>query len=75
MAKGKKDEMTGAEATETLQIPQEVQDIESLSQKNDISESILEGVKAMKDWPGGKAVTEEEFLKAVSDFLGSPIGA
>lgn len=52
---------------------EELDSIENLSSRLQITTSILEGVKAYKGWSLGKKVTESEFRKSVEMFLGSPI--
>lgn len=53
----------------------EMREIERHAEHLGIEKSILEGTKAMMNWPSGKVVSEDELKKAAADFLGSPIGA
>lgn len=48
--------------------------IEAHAKENQISESVVAGIKAMQKWATGKEVTEKEFEAALSAFLESPIG-
>lgn len=47
--------------------------IEELAKNKNIKESILNGMKVMKEWAPGKMVTEKEFNDALNGFLKSPI--
>ena len=52
---------------------EELKTIEVLAQEQNISKTILEGVKALEGWTDGKEVREGEFKKSVQAFLGAPI--
>lgn len=52
---------------------EELKTIEVLAQEQNISKTILEGVKALEGWTNGKEVSEGEFKKSVQAFLGAPI--
>lgn len=46
--------------------------IEALQKKNNVSDAVFEGTKAMKGWKTGKQVDDEEFIKAVETFKKAP---
>lgn len=48
--------------------------IEDLKEKNNTADRIFEGMKAAENWTTGKAVTQEEYEKALKRFLESPMG-
>ena len=52
---------------------EELKTIEVLAQEQNISKTILEGVKALEGWTDSKEVSEGEFKKSVQAFLGAPI--
>lgn len=52
---------------------EELKDIETLKQNLRIATSIHEAIKAANGWRDGKAVTMEEYTKAVNNFLKAPI--
>ena len=58
----------------TTKTPPELFNIEELKEKNNTPETIFQGVKAAEDWKTGKAVTEEDYKKALNNFLKSPMG-
>lgn len=51
----------------------ELKDIETLQKDLKISASIHEAIKASNGWRNGKAVTIEEYKKAIDKFLNAPI--
>lgn len=54
---------------------QELLSIDTLREKHKITRPVFAGVCAGNDWKRGRAMTEEEFLRAVADFTGAPMGA
>lgn len=62
-----------AKNEETEVATSELKDIETLQQDLKISNSIHEAVKAANSWRRGKALTGEEYKKAVDKFLKAPI--
>lgn len=58
----------------TTNTPIELFKIEELKEKNKTSDRIFEGMKAAENWTTGKAVTEEEYQRALKEFLESPMG-
>ncbi|MDE6456556.1 MAG: hypothetical protein K2L38_11790 [Dysosmobacter sp.] len=61
-------------AGETLQPEQPLLALEALRKKHKIARPIFAGVCAANNWKPGRAMTEEEFLRAVADFTGAPMG-
>ena len=47
--------------------------IEELKALRGTPDAVFEGVKAMKEWTGGRQVTEEEYDAAVTEFNNAPI--
>lgn len=54
--------------------PPELFSIEELKEKNKTPETVFQGMKAAENWKTGKAVTEEDYKKALNNFLKSPMG-
>lgn len=52
---------------------EELKTIEVLAEEQNISKTVLEGVKALNAWVDGREVSETEFKKSVQSFLGAPI--
>jgi hypothetical protein len=48
-------------------------DVGELCKKHKLSRAVFAGVCSVNGWKPGKAVTEEEFLKAVECFSGASI--
>ncbi|EJL38944.1 hypothetical protein PMI08_05228 [Brevibacillus sp. CF112] len=57
---------------ETPEMPQLVS-VEELQQRHATPSSVFVGVMAAQGWKPGKQVEEKEYVRAVADFLGSPI--
>ena len=53
--------------------PEQLLGINALREKHKTPWSVFAGVCAANNWRPGKAVTEEAFLRAVSDFTGAPM--
>lgn len=51
----------------------EIFDISEWKEKKGTDAAVFEGVKAFKGWSYGKAVTEEEYDKAVAEFESAAI--
>lgn len=49
-------------------------EVVTLKTKKRTPEAVYQGVCAVMNWNEGKAVTEEEYDKAVAAFLNRPIG-
>jgi len=47
--------------------------IEELAAENGTPAWALEGLKVRQNWAAGKIVTEQEYQKALQDFLGGPM--
>lgn len=52
---------------------EKLQTIEVLAEEQNISLTILAGIKILNGWADGKEVSEGEFKKSVQTFLGGPI--
>ena len=72
MATKSKPEATPAAAQQPEQ-PQELLSIDTLREKHKTPWSVFAGMCAASNWRPGKAVTEEAFLRAISDFTGAPM--
>jgi hypothetical protein len=51
----------------------ELLDVGELRKKHKLSRAVFAGVCSVNGWKPGKAVTEEEFLKAIERFSGASI--
>jgi hypothetical protein len=58
----------------TTNTPPELLSIEELKEKNKTPDRIFEGITAAENWKTGKAVTQEDYEKALEGFLKSPMG-
>lgn len=58
----------------TTNTPPELFSIEELKEKDKTPDRVFEGMKAAENWTTGKAVTQEEYEKALKGFLESPMG-
>lgn len=51
----------------------ELLEIGELRKQHKISRAVFAGVCSAQGWKPGKAITGEEFLKAVAEFTGAPM--
>lgn len=51
-----------------------VNSVEELKAKYDTTDVIFSGVCAKYNWHAGKMMPENEYVKAVADFLRAPLG-
>lgn len=63
------------EGTSAAELSQELLPIDTLREKHKVTRPIFAGVCAANDWKPGRAMNEKEFLQAVADFTGAPMGA
>lgn len=63
-----------ATAEQQPETPVQRIEVGQLRMKHNISRAVFAGVCAAQGWRAGKSVTETEFLGAVDQFTGAPMG-
>ncbi|MFZ5826504.1 MAG: hypothetical protein ACOY94_19600 [Bacillota bacterium] len=69
-----REKATGTTPAETSESQDQLRTIEDLAKQAKTPDWVLAGAKVHYGWGAGKKMTEQEYRKAISRWLGSPIG-
>lgn len=73
MANKNRPEAAPAAAQQPEQRPK-LLSLDTLQEKHKITRPVFAGVCAANDWKPGRSMTDEDFLRAVDEFTGAPMG-